>query len=143
MSFTVVREPDQTLGRPQLSSPAAVVPVARGLIPDDGREHFLALYLNAQNRLLAAHEVSVGTCSSTLVNAAGVFGPALRLLGAASVILVHNHPSGDATPSREDFRLTRQLVNAGKLLEIRVHDHLILGDGEGAGWVSMAERGEL
>jgi len=143
VSFTVVREPGATLGRPQLSSPAVVVPVARGLFPDDGREHFLALYLNAQNRLLAAHEVSVGTCSSTVVNAAGVFGPALRLLGAASVILAHNHPSGDATPSREDLRLTRQLADAGKLLEIHVHDHVILGDGEGAGWVSLAERGEL
>ena len=97
----------------------------------------------SEYRLLAAHEVSVGTCSSTLVNAAGVFGPALRLLGVASVILVHNHPSGDATPSREDLRLTRQLADAGKLLEIHVHDHLILGDGEAARWVSLAERGEL
>jgi len=51
--------------------------------------------------------------------------------------------SGIATPSREDLRLTKQLVSAGKLLEIRVHDHVVLGDGEAAGWVSMAERGEL
>ena len=143
VSFTVVREPGQTHGRPQLSSPAAVVPVARGLIPDDAREHFVALYLDSQNRLVATHEVSSGTLSASLVALREVFGPALRLLGVASVILAHNHPSGDATPSREDLRLTRQLVNAGKLLEIRVHDHLILGDGEGAGWVSMAERGEL
>ena len=131
MSFTIVREPGQTLGRPQLSSPAAVVPVVRGLIPDDAREHFVALYLDTQNRLVAAHEVSSGSLSASLVAPREVFGPALRLLGVASVILVHNHPSGDATPSREDLRLTRQLVNAGKLLEIRVHDHVILGDGEG------------
>jgi len=72
-----------------------------------------------------------------------VFGPALRLLGVAAVILCHNHPSGDPTPSREDLRLTRQLADAGKLLEIHVHDHLILGDGEDASWISMAARGEL
>jgi DNA repair protein RadC len=144
VSFTVVREPGATTrGRPQLSSPAAVVPVARSLIPDDAREHFVALYLDTQNRLVATHEVSSGTLSASLVAPREVFGPALRLLGVASVVLVHNHPSGDATPSREDLRLTRQLVDAGKLLEILVHDHVILGDGEGAGWVSLAERGEL
>lgn len=143
VSFTVVREPGPTLGRPQLSSPAVAVPVARGLIPDDAREHFVALYLDTQNRLVATHEVSVGSLSASLVDARAVFGPALRLLGVASVILAHNHPSGDPTPSREDLRLTRQLVSAGKLLEIRVHDHVILADGEGAGWVSLVERGEL
>jgi len=143
VSFTVVREPGTTLGRPLLSSPAAVVPVARRLIPDDAREHFVALFLDTQNRLVATHEVSSGTLSASLVAPREVFGPALRLLGVAALILVHNHPSGDPTPSREDLRLTRQLVDAGKLLEIHVHDHLILGDGEGAGWTSMAERGEL
>jgi len=81
--------------------------------------------------------VSVGNLSAALVDARAVFGPALRLLGVASVILVYNHPS------REDLRLTRQLVDAGKVLEVRVHDHVILGDGEGAGWASLAERGEL
>ena len=143
VSFTVVHEQGATLARPLLSSPAAVVPIARGLIPDDAREHFLTLYLDAQNRLVATHEVSVGNLSAALVDARAVFGPALRLLGVASVILVHNHPSGDATPSREDLRLTRQLVDAGKLLEVRVQDHVILGDGEGAGWASLAERDEL
>lgn len=135
ISFTVVREPGPTLGRPELSSPAAAVPVARRLIPDDAREHFVAIFLDAQNRLVATHEVSSGTLSASLVAPREVFGPALRLLGVASVILVHNHPSGDATPSREDLRLTRQLVDAGKLLEIRVHDHVILGNGRGRGMV--------
>jgi len=143
VAFTVVRESGAIRGRPQLSSPTAVLPVARRLIPDDAREHFVALYLDTQNRLVATHEVSCGTLSASLVAPREVFGPALRLLGVNAVILVHNHPSGDPTPSREDLRLTRQLAGAGKLLEIHVHDHLILGDGEGAGWTSMAERGEL
>src|SRR5207245_231716 len=99
VSFRVVRENAVATVKPVLSSPAEVREVARELIPDDAREHFFALYLNSQNRLVAAHEVSVGTLSASLVHAREVFGPALRLLGVASVILVHNHPSGDATPS--------------------------------------------
>jgi DNA repair protein RadC len=70
-----------------------------------------------------------------------VAGPALRE-GAASLVLIHNHPSGDPAPSLEDIRLTRQLVDAGKLLDLPVHDHLIVGDGTGA-WVSFAARGLL
>ena len=143
VSFAVLREPGATLGRPQLSSPAAAVPLARRLIPDDAREHLVAMFVDAQNRLVATHAISTGTLNASLVAPREVFGPALRLLGVAAVILAHNHPSGDATPSREDVRLTRQLAEVGRLLEIHVHDHVILGDGEGAGWVSMAERGEL
>jgi DNA repair protein RadC len=85
--------------------------------------------LDAQNRLVAAHEVSTGTLSASLVHPREVFGPALRILGVASVVLLHNHPSGDVTPSREDLRLTRQLVDSGKLLDIPVHDHVIVGSG--------------
>jgi len=66
----------------------------------------------------------------------------LRVLGIASLVLVHNHPSGDPTPSREDVRLTRQLVDAGKLLDLAVHDHVIVGSGTHA-YVSLAQRGAL
>jgi DNA repair protein RadC len=68
-------------------------------------------------------------------------GPALRE-GAASIILVHNHPSGDPTPSREDVRLTRQIADAARLLDLNLHDHLIIGNGTEA-WVSLAERGHI
>jgi len=70
-----------------------------------------------------------------------VLGPALRV-GAASLILVHNHPSGDPTPSREDLRLTRQLADGARLLDLRLHDHLIIGNGTEQ-WVSLAQRGVL
>jgi DNA repair protein RadC len=70
-----------------------------------------------------------------------VLGPALRE-GAASLILVHNHPSGDPTPSLEDLRLTRQLVEAAQLLDLRLHDHLIIGNGTEE-WVSLAQRSPL
>ena len=129
-----------------LASPAAVADLIRALgedaVPDDAREHFLVLMLNAQNRLVAFHRAAIGSLSASLVHPREVFGPALRTMGVASLILVHNHPSGDPTPSREDVRLTRQLSEAGRLLDLAVHDHVIVGNGTGQ-WVSLAERGLL
>jgi DNA repair protein RadC len=66
-----------------------------------------------------------------------VFKPAI-LESAASIILLHNHPSGDPTPSREDLRLTRQLVEAARIMDLRIHDHVVIGRGR---WVSLAEKG--
>ncbi len=92
--------------------------------------------------LKSAREVSTGTLSASLVHPREVFGPALRIMGVASVVLLHNHPSGDPTPSREDLRLTRQLVDASKLLDLQIHDHVIIGNGTDA-YVYMASRSEL
>jgi DNA repair protein RadC len=97
--------------------------------------------LDAQLRYLMHTEISVGTLTASLVHPREVFGPAIRE-GAASIVLIHNHPSGDATPSREDLRLTRQLCEGGKLLDVPVHDHVIVGNGTDD-WVSLAERGLL
>jgi DNA repair protein RadC len=141
-TWTVVRE----CGAPSprtLSTPSAVAELARDLLceHDDDKEHFWVVLLNAQNRHLLHTEVSVGTQSASLVHPREVLGPALRE-GASSVILIHNHPSGDPTPSREDLRLTRQLRDAAALLDLNLHDHIIIGNGT-ASWVSMAERGLL
>jgi DNA repair protein RadC len=137
--FSVVR--DATVPPPgTLSAPDAVATLARELIPDDAREHFGVFLLNARNGLIAYHEVSTGTLSASLVHPREVFGPALRVMGVASLILVHNHPSGDPEPSREDVRLTRQLVDVAKLLDLSIHDHVIVGNGSGA-YVSFASRG--
>ena len=137
--FTVVREAPTVTPR-TLSAPDAVAALARDLIPDDAREHFGIFMLNARNGLVGYHEVSTGTLSASLVHPREVFGPALRLLGVASLILVYNHPSGDPDPSREDLGLTRQLVDAGRLLDLTVHDHVVIGNGSGA-YVSLAGRG--
>jgi len=139
-TWTVVRE----CGAPSprtLSTPAAVAELAQDLLRehDDDKEHFWAILLNAQNHYLLHTEVSVGTQSASLVHPREVLGPALRE-GASSVILIHNHPSGDPTPSREDLRLTRQLRDAAAMLDLNLHDHIIIGNGT-ASWVSMAERG--
>src|SRR5213593_551412 len=140
--FRVVREPGVVRARQaQLDTPAAVAALAAQLIPDDAREHFGVLMLDMKNRLVAYHEVSTGTLSASLVDPREVFGPALRVMGVAAIVLVHNHPSGDLTPSREDLRLTRQLADAGKLLDINVHDHVIVAAG--GAHVSFAERGLL
>ena len=141
-TWTVVREPGAPSPR-TLSSPTAVAELARDLLRDhdDDKEHFWAILLNAQNHYLLHTLVSIGTQSASLVHPREVLGPALRE-GAASVILVHNHPSGDPSPSREDLRLTRQLADAARLLDLTVHDHIIVGNGTGAG-VSLAERGQM
>jgi DNA repair protein RadC len=136
-----VREPDAK-PRPKLDNPALVAGLARQLISDDAKEHFWTLMLDSQNRLVAAHEVSTGTLSASLVHPREVFGPALRVLGVASIVLLHNHPSGDVTPSHEDMRLTHQLVDGAKLLDLRIQDHVIIGNGTDD-FVSLASEGVI
>src|SRR2546428_10841497 len=102
-TWTVVREPGAPSPR-TLSSPTAVAELARDLLrdQDDDKEHFWAILLNAQNQYLLHTLVSIGTQSASLVHPREVLGPALRE-GAASVILVHNHPSGDPSPLARGF----------------------------------------
>jgi len=141
-TWVVVRECSEPNPR-ILGSPAEVAALARDLLKatDDDKEHFWAIFLNTQNHYLMHTLVSTGILSASLVHPREVLGPALRE-GAASVILVHNHPSGDPSPSREDMRLTRQLVDGARLLDLNIHDHLIIGNGTER-WVSFAERGML
>jgi DNA repair protein RadC len=125
-----------------VSSPAQAENVLRPIFErlDTDREHFVLLALNAQNHIVGYKVVSTGGAAASIVDPKTLFRDAL-LLGAVSLILAHNHPSGDPAPSREDIRLTRQLADAGKLLEIRLHDHVIVGTGDA--YVSFAERGLL
>src|SRR5258705_6048505 len=141
-TWIVHRVPGQPSPR-LLGSPAAVALLAQDLLrgADDDREHFWVVFLNAQNRYLMHTLVSTGTQSASLVHPREVLGPALRV-GAAALILIHNHPSGDPTPSREDLRLTRQLVDGAQLLDLRLHDHVIIGNGTER-WVSLAHRGAM
>jgi DNA repair protein RadC len=100
--------------------------LARAVIGDDPREHFLAIYLDTRHRAIGVHVVSIGTADVSLVHPREVFGPAL-MLHATALIVVHNHPSGDPCPSAEDKRLTERLRDAGTLLGIELLDHLVLG----------------
>lgn len=93
---------------------------------DRDREVFAAILLNTRNHALGLHECTIGTLNSTLIDAGSVFKAAL-LANAATVILCHQHPSGDPTPSSEDLTITRTLIQAGQILGINVLDHVILG----------------
>lgn len=90
------------------------------------REHFVVIYLNRKGSVTAANVVSIGGLHSSIVHPREVFKPAI-LTSSSSMILVHNHPSGDPTPSHEDIELTRRLINAGDILGIKVLDHIIIG----------------
>jgi len=128
------RQPGERL---RLASPAEVYAAYAPLMEDLRHEVFRVALLDAQNRLLRDRVVSEGTLSASLVHPREVFKPAI-VESAASVILLHNHPSGDPTPSREDVRLTRQLVECARLLDLRIHDHVIIGQGR---FASLAEQG--
>ena len=101
---------------------------ARALIGDDAdREYFAVLHLNQRNKVVSACIVSVGTVSATLVHPREVFKSAI-LANASRIVLVHNHPSGDPSPSQEDWVITSNLIDAGKILGITICDHIVLGD---------------
>lgn len=103
------------------------------------REHFRVVLLNTKNRVLAVETVSVGSLNSSLVHPREVFKKAVQR-SAAAVILVHNHPSGDPSPSSEDVEITRRLCEAGKIIGIEVLDHIIIGDHV---FVSLKEKGYI
>ena len=114
---------------------ASVFAHVRGRLPQLDREIFLALLLDGRNRLRAEVCVSEGTLTTALVHPREVFAPAIRDR-AAALILVHNHPSGDPTPSSEDVALTDRLRQVGEVVGIRVLDHVVVGHGR---YVSLAE----
>jgi DNA repair protein RadC len=113
--------------RPTIRSPQDVCSFVMEEMCYLDREHFRVVILNTKNQVLAVETVSVGSLNSSLVHPREVFKPAV-LKSAAAVILLHNHPSGDATPSGEDLEITRRLAEAGKLIGIEVLDHIIIGD---------------
>jgi len=96
-------------------------------IKSAAQECFIVIALNAKNRVIEKHLVSLGTVSSALVHPRECFRP-LILSGASSCILAHNHPSGDSTPSAEDIKITRQLISAGEIVGIKILDHVVIGD---------------
>jgi len=107
------------------------------------QESFQVLSLSTKNGLLNRHLVSLGIVDATLVHPREVFRPIISD-GASACILCHNHPSGDVSPSAEDLKITRQLVEAGKIIDINVLDHVIVGrkrNGGNAPWLSLRESG--
>ena len=103
---------------------------------DRRKEYFLALLLDGKNRVIREVQISEGSLNQSIVHPREVFNPAVRE-SAAAIILVHNHPTGDPSPSREDLEITRRLREAGDLMGVKVLDHIIIGDGEFMSFVSQ------
>lgn len=124
--------------RPQIQSPRDVVNLLQADMALLEQEHLRVLLLDVRNRVLAAKTVYVGRLDGVDVRLGDLFREAVRA-GAAALVVAHNHPSGDPTPSSEDARITRQIRQAGDLLGITLLDHVIIGGGNR--YVSLKERG--
>jgi len=127
----------ETLER--FTSPAQVFDFFHHELRDNRKELFLILLLDGKNRIVCFDRVSIGSLNQAIVHSREVFKTAC-LSNAAAVLLVHNHPTGDPTPSQEDIAITRRLKESGEILGIKVLDHIIVGDDE---FLSFVERGLL
>jgi len=122
--------------RYQIRAPSDAANLLSPLIAHQEQEHFVLLYLDTRNRVLDRETLYKGSLNTSLVRTGEVFRGAVRR-NCAGIIVAHNHPSGDPTPSAEDIALTRRLVDAGKLLEVELLDHVIIGHNR---FVSLRER---
>ena len=109
-----------------IKNPEAVVKAIRTSVKDKAKEHFKLILLNTRNRIIGLSTISIGTLTTSLVHPREVFKDAI-VHSAASVVLAHNHPSGDPEPSEDDLKITKKLVESGKILGIEVIDHIIIG----------------
>lgn len=140
----VVLEKEVSMNYPDLSyiirSPEDVVQVGKSFmrIHEEPEEYMYMICLNTKNRVIGVFEISHGNVNSSIVGTREVFQKAL-LANAVSIILMHNHPSGDPSPSREDIEVTRRIVEAGKIIGIQVLDHIIIGDR----YSSLKEKGHI
>jgi len=113
--------------KPLVKTPKDVVALVGGRLKGKRKEHFLTLLLDTRNQLIKVAEISIGSLDTSIVHPREVFREAISA-SAASVILAHNHPSGDPAASEDDIRLTKKLVEAGEIIGIDVLDHIIIGD---------------
>lgn len=139
-----IREISVRYGRKRKTSvtvrqPGDIAKLARKIIEENGKEHFIMFCLDGNHSVVAYNVVSIGTATMAPAHPREVFQPAI-MAGAVSIILTHNHPSGNVEPSREDLTATDSLVEAGKILGIRVLDHIIVGD---SAFYSMHEHGHI
>jgi DNA repair protein RadC len=120
-----------------IKDPEAVIQAIRASIKDKAKEHFKLILLNPRNKIIGISTISVGTLNASLVHPREVFKDAI-MHSAASVVLAHNHPSGDPEPSEDDLKITKKLVDSGKILGIEVLDHIVIGKNI---FCSFKERG--
>lgn len=136
ISMRIVRDSSTATPR-HIKSPADIAAMLNERYGQADREIMVIVLLDTKNKVLAIDPIAVGGLDYAIISMREVFKSAI-MIGAAGIILAHNHPSGDPTPSPEDVTLTRRIVEAGKLMEIEVLDHIVLGDNR---FVSLREKG--
>jgi DNA repair protein RadC len=123
--------------RPTINSPADAAALVAYEMSALEQEHLRVILLDRRNRVLETVEIYKGSVNSSQVRVGEIFKEAIRK-NASALIVIHNHPSGDPTPSPDDVAVTRAIVQAGKLMDVDVLDHMVIGQGR---WVSLKERG--
>jgi DNA repair protein RadC len=120
--------PDET-NKVTVKSPEDAIKTARALLKGKKKEHFLVMCLDTRNHLIKTNVVSIGSLDCSIVHPREVYKEAISS-SAASVIFIHNHPSGDPTPSEDDIKITKRLIEAGEIVGIEVLDHIVICDSE-------------
>lgn len=135
----MVKEDTIKYGDTAMRSPDEVAQLARDVmgLHEAAEENFVIVCLNTKNKIAGIHTISIGSLNSSIVHPREVFKAAL-LNNASGIIMMHNHPSGDPEPSREDIETTQRLITAGTILGIKVVDHVVIGDGC---YISLKEQG--
>jgi DNA repair protein RadC len=133
----LIREGSLPYSRKPVRNSSDAARILQSYLAGADREYFVVLLLDAKHRVEALNVAAIGSLTASIVHPREVFKPAV-IMSAASIVLGHNHPSGDPSPSRQDMVLTQRLVQAGDLLGIKVLDHIIIGDGA---YISFADRG--
>ena len=138
--FELARRLDlPTEPKPKINGPEDVYRLLNPMMREMKKEIFIVICLDTKNQIISKETISVGSLNANIVHPREVFKPAL-LASAAHIIVSHNHPSGDPTPSREDIDITKKLVETGKIMGIDLLDHVIIGDGR---HFSMKEAGHI
>lgn len=139
VTIKMVKDSSILYDKRKISSPNDAYNVGKRFMDGTDREELVVCCLDTKNQPIALNVVSIGTLNSSIVHPREVFKAAI-LCNSASIILFHNHPSGDPTPSLEDFAATQRIVECGKLIGIELIDHVIIGDDS---FFSMREKGKI
>ncbi|UXC32481.1 JAB domain-containing protein [Bacillus safensis] len=139
VSIKLVKESSILYENRKIRSPNNAYELVKDFFKGKDREHFIVVSLDTKNQPLSINICHIGSLNAVLISPREVMKPAI-LSSAASIIVAHNHPSGDITESREDIEVTRRLVEVGKLIGIALLDHLIIGDGK---YTSLNEKGYI
>ncbi|MCT4632171.1 MAG: DNA repair protein RadC [Firmicutes bacterium] len=130
---------EKSFNKKSVKSPGDAAIYLESQLRFEKKEYFVILLLDTKNQVIAKEVISVGSLNSSIVHPREVFKVAIKR-SAASIILAHNHPSGNTSPSQEDIKVTKRLIETGDIVGVKVLDHIIIGDG---GYLSLREEGYI